>query len=280
MDWIAYNELSEDDYWMVKSQAHVAIQNVAAVARAYLGDSPGDETAVLHWVPGFWRMAGQWVKGETAFRSSLSFKDFNIYLVDRRVNVLAQYSLQGKTHNQAMVWLEEQILSLGLGSRAITLALPYELPLHNDNGKDVFTPVRTQLFYEFGKLYHNTYSVLLQLKSLFPKKSSDIRIWPHHFDMSLEVTLKETGERATNTMIKAGFSPGDPYFEGPYFYVNTQPFVDVESLPALENGMWFAEDWTGAVVMLSSILSFDDPAEALLDFYKKTIKKLTAVLLK
>lgn len=279
MDWIAYNELSEEDYWLVKNQAHVAVQNVAAVGRAYLDDSSEDTSAVLKWVPGYWRMAGLWVQGHKGFRSSLSFRDFNIYLVDRRVNVLAKYALHGKTHNHAMVWLEEQILSLGLGSKAITLDLPYELPLHNDNGKDIFVQVPTQLFYEFAKLYHNTYSVLGQLKMLFPKRSSEILIWPHHFDISIEITLKETGEKATDTIVRAGFSPGDPYFEGPYFYVNTQPFVDVQHLPALDCGMWFAEDWTGAVLMLSSLLPYNDPAEALLEFYKRTIIRLSNVLL-
>ncbi len=279
MEWTPYNGLSDEDYAKVRSNVHVAIQNIAAIGRVYLPKSEEDQNAVLTWIPGYWRFAGMWIDGNKKFRSSISLKDFNIYLVDRTVKVLSQYPLFEKTHRQVMVWLEEQILSLGLGSKEITLDMPYEIKELKKAPKYKFEKLPVALFYEFGKIYHNTQNVLLRLEKHFPNPSA-INIWPEKCNISLSFTLKDTGELATNTRLFAGLSPGDEYFDKPYFYVSTIPFVEVEEFEGLSKGLWYSEDWTGAILNYSKAEEQENPAQFVLDFYIESLTRLAKKLLR
>ena len=96
----------------IREEVHLAIQHVAAVGRTFLEADSRDRNASLAWIPGLWRIAGKWVAGTHTFRSSLSFEDFSIYLVDEKVNPLASIHLDNKSHNQVLVWLEEHIINL------------------------------------------------------------------------------------------------------------------------------------------------------------------------
>lgn len=279
MEWEKLTHISTDDLNFVRKQYHLAAQNISVVGRSYLDRSENDENAVLHWVPGFWRMAGKWVSGQNkTFRSSISLKDFNIYLVDQRVNVLAKFPLHGKTHNQVMIWLEEQILSLGLFSKALNLEMPYRLEEFNNWAKEKFAEVDPELSIEFGKFYHNTYLLLNELKNLFPH-ASECSIWPHHFDESVTFTLKETGDPATNTMVSGGFSPGDQFYQQPYFYVNSWPFVDFEHVEKAKFGFAHTEEWVGNVLLASELVKATDQYERLYDFYSENLSHLSNFLL-
>lgn len=279
MEWANFPEISNNDLGFVRKQFHLAVQNVAVVGRTYLSNSINDENAALHWVPGFWRMAGKWVNGEDkVFRSSVSLKDFNIYLVDQRVNQLAKFPLHGKTHNQVMIWLEEQILSLGLFSKALNLKMPYDLPEFNDWHKEKFSEIDPLLSQNFGQYYHNTYLILNELRSLFPV-GSDCQIWPHHFDEAVTFTLKDTGDPATNMVVTAGFSPGDQYYKEPYFYVNSWPFVESDHLKKIKYGFAHENEWVGTVLLLNDLQKESDQYESLYNFFSENLSYLANFLL-
>lgn len=279
MEWSDFPRISTKDWVFARRQFHLGVQNVAIVGRTYLPESENDENAILHWIPGFWRMAGQWVKGEEkTIRSSISFEDFNLYLVDQKVSTLAHFPLQDKTHNQLMIWLEEQILSLGLFSKHLNQKLPYSLPGIKDLAKEKFEEISPALCKNFGQYYHNTYLILNELKKLFPDASS-CRIWPHHFDEAMTYVLKESGDPATNTSVSAGFSPGDQYYQEPYFYVNSWPYVEPERLIEHKMGIPHEKDWVGFVLKVSDVLNEIDQYEFVYDFMSESMSFLSNILL-
>jgi hypothetical protein len=93
----------------------LAAQNVALVGIHYTEQANEQPYNTLSWIPGLWRMAGCWVEGTKTFRSSLSITSFELFLVDKKLNILGQFLLIDKKFNQSLLWLEEQMDSLDLG---------------------------------------------------------------------------------------------------------------------------------------------------------------------
>jgi hypothetical protein len=87
--------------------------------------------------------------------------------------------------------------------------------------------------------------------------SPEVRCWPHHFDLDC-LTSISNGRLGTST-IGAGFSPGDPYYEEPYFYVSLYPRPDTSPLPRLHAlGHWHTQDFLAAVAPASRILALKE----------------------
>ncbi|MEQ9302290.1 MAG: hypothetical protein RJQ14_00130 [Marinoscillum sp.] len=279
-DWKELVQLDPEDIRDSRYQLHHAVQNVAAIGRKFLPYSEGDENAVLTWVPGLMRMAGKWVEGDISFRSSLSFDAFSVFLVDEKVITLASFELEGNTHSQLMVWLEEQIGKLGLEARNLTMNLPYSLPEYDTQSGEAFHLSNVRAASELGKYYHNTYVTLRAIKEKMSVKAN-INIWPHHFDMALDVILKDTGDVETNTKISFGMSPGDQHFENPYFYVNCWPHVDTQKMEKLSNNaIWVSDDWTGAVLHSKNLFVEPDQQKTLDLFYQEASQQLIETLTK
>lgn len=278
-DWRSLKLVDPDRIRSVRYQLHQAIQNVAAIGRKFSPKTDGDEYASLTWIPGLSRMAGDWVTGHETFRSSISAETFTIYLVDEKVKELASFNLQDQTHRQVMLWLEEQIGRLGLHAPDLTLNMPYELPPYPTQQGDPFHLDYQEAAIQLSKLYHNSYVILRKIRDIVDV-DNPIRIWPHHFDQDLKITIKDTGDPETNTSIGLGMSPGDKRFESPYFYVNCWPHVDTHLCRKLSNnGMWVSDDWTGAVLLSKHLLAGDQQA-ILEQFYEEAYDQLFELLTK
>jgi len=56
-----------------------------------------------------------------------------------------------------------------------------------------------------------------------------------------------------------GFSPGDDFYDEPYFYVSLYPAPDVASLPRLPAiGHWHATPFTAAIATAGRIVEAED----------------------
>ena len=116
--------------------------------------------------------------------------------------------------------------------------------------------VKTQV--EFEKYYNNA---AILLKPLVERKSNatPVRCWPHHFDLATLITL----DAEAGKTIGVGLSPGDGYYDEPYFYVTPWPYPDTGtiSLPQLPGGgKWHTHEWVGAVLTASDLYD-GNPAE-------------------
>lgn len=278
-DWRPLQKIDTEKLRATREVLHPAIQNVAAVGRKFLPHSKQDEHATLSWVPGLSRLAGQWVKGDISFRSSISLEAFRIFLVDEKVNTLASFELEGQTHRKVMIWLEEQIGKLGLKAADLTMNLPYELPDYPTLSGAAFHLAHPEAAEELSKFYHNAYISLKEIKQQFDTQEV-IHTWPHHFDQALQVIIKDSGDPETNTRLLFGMSPGDSRFENPYFYVSSWPFTETSICKKLSNNaIWVSDDWTGAVLLSRHIYNGDQ--KAIVDlFYREVADQLVELLTK
>lgn len=278
-DWKAFDgDIGPKSLFTTRAQTHRAIQAIAAVGRKFLAQSDNDENASLSWVPGLSRLAGKWVSGNIVFRASLSFEDFVVYLVDEKINVIASFSLIGKTQNQLLIWLEEQIGKLGLDATDLTLNLPYKIQEYKFD-KNTQYSVDPKNLVELSKYFLNSYISIRELAKKRQKEDAQIITWPHHFDQALQMLIKDTGDAETNSVVSLGMSPGDEEFDQPYFYVNSWPHVDTSKFEDLPDGaIWHEGSWTGGVLLAEHVTKEKKQKEIIDRFYSAVSSKLTKEL--
>lgn len=259
----------------VKDQFHLGVQNVAAVGRKFLEPLKSDENATLVWIPQYNRLAGKWIDGNIRFRSSIGFNDFSVHLVDEQVQSISSFELQGKSHGKIMVWLEEQIALFGLDTSQLVLKLPYDLPEYLATVGKPFSIGDLSIAQELGRYFHNGQLIAEEVRKAF--NSSEVRCWPHHFDISTQITVNNTGNPDTSSYVTVGLSPGDEEFAEPYFFVSPWPYPPVEELPKLTHGQWVDEHWVGAILSAPEILQKEDQYKSVRRFMSETfavIRKL------
>ena len=104
-----------------------------------------------------------------------------------------------------------------------------------------------------------------------------MRCWPHHFDLATLTTLTA---RDPTGYIGAGLSPGDDYYDEPYFYVSIHPKPDPAALPDLPAlGHWHQRDFIGAVATARSIVAAKNPQAATDDFLRAAVDGALKLLL-
>ncbi|MFY0600976.1 MAG: hypothetical protein JXR03_14975 [Cyclobacteriaceae bacterium] len=274
-EWREFDSLiGVEEIANARFQFHRAIQPVSAVGRKFLEHSEEDLNATLTWVPGLTRLAGKWVKGVKTFRVSLSFVDFCIYLIDEKINIISSFELEGQNQNQLLLWLEEQANKLDLDASGLTLNLPYSMEDNQIQNTDPFS-VDLNHAVEFSKYYHNSFVSMRDLVLEKGIKDFIINTWPHHFDQTLSILVKDTGDTETNYYISLGMSPGDTEISQPYFYVNSWPHISTLNFEKLSHGAtWHEESWTGAILLAENVVRSTNQKEVLDDFYKAVSDKL------
>ncbi|MFT4738895.1 MAG: hypothetical protein ACI8QD_002909 [Cyclobacteriaceae bacterium] len=279
-EWYPLISVEKDDLHDAFETFHTAVQNISSVGRTFLPDqhSADDDAATLIWVPGLWRLAGQWIPAAKTFRSSISFKDFTIYLVDQKLNTLGSLNLTEKSYQESMLWLEQQIISLELSTNQLSTELPYELPLYAKHYKDPFNLISPTLAEIVGGYFHNTYLLLTAIKHEH-ELTTDVRVYPHHFDMEMKIILKKTGDLSTDTYVRLGFSPGEPSIE-PYLYINSWPYPETADLPLAPAGSeWRVDDWVGLSYPISQLLDTSNQAAEMAAFFSAGLAIFTTLLL-
>lgn len=250
------------------SKAYLPVKQVLTYIEAVgLKFSKTENADKLSWIPGFKRLAGSWLKGSSDFRLSLGLETCELFFVDSRVNVVGNISLLEATHNDILLWLEEQIRAFDLDASELEIE---RYPFTLSRGKVPDFP-ENLIMLELSKSFGNAYVVLRELRDQF-SGSGEILVHPEELYQELLITVKETGSQDTNTTIRLGMAL-EPK---PYFYVKTQPHVDVSKLGSKD--WWFEDDWTGSKISLNSILNSSNQYEETLSFFLISIEKLLETL--
>jgi hypothetical protein len=215
-------------------ELHWAAQVVAAAADAHLPKRADDGHTTMRW-------DSPSMVGEAAI--GLRVTDLVL------TSMGAQFSLVGKTLAEGMAWADRQFDEpRGMHAR------DYDMPASPVATGERFIGHLAQLA-ELARWYDLGLEALSRITA-GEKRPTDLRIWPHHFDLGAIVYLDPTGE---HRQIGIGLSPGDGSYAEPYFYVTPYPLAKDVVLPSLPSGTWRREGWTGAVLTGSEIVGGADP---------------------
>jgi len=222
---------------------HLAVQLLASFGQTLVAARPDDSHRSMTWD----ETGAAFVSEPAAdgLRAAIGLNPLRLEL-HRRDEVLQSMDLQGRTTRAAQIWLGTAV-GAARGSGAVDLEWPeYSLP---DAMPDREDPLAASLrgLNELARWYHDASSVLTPLAAAVAE-ASQVRCWPHHFDIATILTFPDDGGGDAR-YVGLGMSPGDDGYSQPYFYVNGWPAPDPRELPPLEGpGVWHTQGWIGAVL--------------------------------
>lgn len=213
-----------------RTQLHWAAQAVAGVGRSLLAPKPDDSHSNLEWLRMNRALAGSAFDDGT--RAGIRFRDFTLLVIKDRGLIDEEFALRGKTIEDAFGFFEAYF-GKALRRPSEAEALPAPPPATFDANADDLA--------RLDRLYDDADCVLRAYASK-RANASDVRCWPHHFDIA---TLETCGDGKS---LGAGFVPGDDHYAEPYWYVTPYPYPDDRhGYPSPPIGMCHLEPWFGAV---------------------------------
>ena len=257
-DWVPLSDVGQRRLGEARLQAHHAIQWLARVARAYVPPQPDDSHTSMDWdgdVGGFTTHPFKdraWL--------SLNIIDLTLVLRGGEGNAHVQpFSLDGRTNAQVHQWLCEQLDTLGLDAHALDMPLPYEMPVHAvSQGAPYDLAGLTDVLAQLAAWFNNAGLSLGSIQRQMIERgraASPVRCWPHHFDLGISIMLPARNADKTG-YVGAGLSPGDQYYDEPYFYVSIYPEPDPRVLPTLPMlGHWHERDFMAAIATAHRIVA-------------------------
>ena len=264
-----------------REQMHQAIQIVAAIGRTYLPKVKDDHYANFKWNPERELLQGNVIEGDQNFSAALELKGLAIHLLNSSNQTVASFSLHGKTQKATLIWLEGELVKLGVEGSRLTVQLPYEIPVYPTSKGKEFNFFHEDPFIAISNYFSNT-NLAVENVTSGVDGASEIRCWPHHFDIASLITLNDTGDAETSTSIGVGMSPGDGGYNEPYYYLTPWPYPPVDKLPELDGpGNWHTDGWVGAVLTGSALINETGPEEQMEvveNFFRQGVQSLKGLL--
>jgi hypothetical protein len=219
-----------------RQQLHWAAQAAAGVGRTLLPPKPDDSHQSFVWSDEHQALVQAPVDGR--YRPGIRLSDMTLLLIDDQTASKQEFPLHAHTLDDGFHFYEERLGKM--------LARPEEgIPTHKVANGAVFTPQHDDLD-SLAAQYANANAVLQRYRTDHPG-ASDVRLWPHHFDIA---TLIPLGGDHT---IGAGFVAGDTEYPEPYWYVTPWPYPEDRSkYRPLSRGFWKTDGWFGAVLLGSA----------------------------
>jgi len=247
-DWAALNPSRVKQLTDARLQVHYATQFAAAVGISYLTARPDDSHTNMDWDPRLEALRSRELRALShAVRVALRPRDLTLFvLLDGAIG--QQIPLHGSTIGQVESTLRAALAACGLDGRRLTMRRHYNLPSHPVAGGDAFDTTRREEFVELARWFGNAAGILGELRAR--TGSSEVRCWPHHFDIATLATIPPSGSCG------AGMDPGDDMFPEPYYYVNARPAPSHPPTAPLDGGgIWHTDGWVGAVLPGSRLTS-------------------------
>ena len=252
-------------------QFHHAVQLATAAAISYLPPKADDSHTNLEWLASDGRLASNRIPSSKPFRIAVRAADLEFSLLDANDAVLASMPLNQRTIGDAAGWLRTRLRDLGVDPRLFTLRRHYEIPHHAVDDGARFDTSDTEAFTQLSAWFDTGATILQSMQDL-SGHTSDVRCWPHHFDIAVLIDV------APGKTIGVGMEPGDVYYDEPYFYVNTTPALTSPPSVALPSGgVWHAREWIGAVLR-GSLISADSASDEVRAFLVSAVAACRTLL--
>ena len=246
-----------------RNEVHHAIQVVSAWGATHLPADDGHSYANLGWDSKLDALVSRRAHGLTA---GLRVRTMTWALL-RGSQVLAERGVVGSTLAEGLAWLRAAGTEAGAPDTALT-PVTYDLPDHPVASGAVFTELDPEALVTLAMWFDHANTHLSALAAHEPD-ASEVRCWPHHFDLATLITLdRDAPDPEHARSVGVGMTPGDAGIGEPYFYVTPWPPPAARVGPRLHAGHWHSEGWFGAVLTRSE---WDLQAESLDSFLTESV---------
>jgi hypothetical protein len=240
-------------------QLHQALQVAGAASLSLLRPEPDDSHSNFEWLGDMRLLATRVVPAPRPFRAAVRPVDLTLLVVDGTGHGSNGIALHGRRVDDAFAWLVAQVRAAGAGASRLTLAKHYRIPEHPVAAGLAFDASDREAFHELARWWGD-FDLLLRALASRTAGASEVRCWPHHFDLATILALAPADARS----VGVGLSPGDEWYAEPYVYVSPHPTpADPSALPSLvAGGHWHADGWVGAVLRGTELTARDPGAQA------------------
>jgi hypothetical protein len=257
---------------------HIAVQAVGNLGRTFLPPAADYSHISMQWDPQLRALVGERVMTPSiGVRAALCFEPPAILLLDDKSQVLNDWPLQGLGLLQLQADMRSALVVHRLPAVKFSVrpVNPMDMSVLGSGETFDFTPVATAS--ELAAYYATSAALLSELAHR-QLSGARPRVWPHHFDYSLLTPLGESAGEDSRS-ITLGMSPGDAYYDQPYFYATPWPYPKLESLPAVAPpAHWHRHEWTGVVLTARDFLAHSPEAETLAAFWRAAYGTLRELL--
>lgn len=250
VEWHTAGNLSAGDYTKIRKPMHHAVQLASVPGRYLLAPRDDDGHTNLGWEDSLGALSGRGLNDKN-LRVALQIDSPELLVVEDLDRIVHALALGGKTLTECFDWMQKQLEKQGCNTVGLSMELDYsaELPDHPFAGNDAFPSLGKKLGQELAQQFTNAGRILEGVREQFTALASEVRCWPHHFDIATLISFDQADSQQKLESIGVGFSPGDDKSAMPYYYVTPWPYPDTSrlNLPDLPSGgRWHTEGWLGA----------------------------------
>ncbi|EZH73726.1 hypothetical protein ATO12_17480 [Aquimarina atlantica] len=228
------------------TQMHLAAQYLAAAGISFL-EKKGDDS---HTNLGFSIEKGTLYTRPFNSSGDLLSLNYHLFALEwTSHNTIKTLQLNGTSHAEVLQWIKRMVKDSNLNA-PYTYTLHYELP-YTITDSYIYTSKDTNRLSQliaYRKLSKLAIQEFLQNHQL----SSEIRIWPHHFDTGAFASLEDESGLA----IGLGLAIPDTMCNDYYFYISGYQGHDglnTSDFKLLTTGKWYNEGFKGAVLPISGV---------------------------
>lgn len=260
------------------NQAEISIHRVSqilALTGVNLVDKKTDDSHTnLAWETARSAIVGRYFQlSNQTMRLIFLLKEKELAFETEKGQLVASISLDYSDHESLMMWWKMQLQELGVREELVD-TVHYDLPDTED--------YKTVEIADFDSFLKPWITLRVQANQVFEQLnkakniSSEIRIWPHHFDTGVYYPIK-----ADSHAIGAGMAMADTLQPEPYYYMygwvkNRE--IDFNQVPDLDKGQWLIDgDWKGAVLPVSELKNLENLQEVN-KFFNQAFDFLNAAL--
>lgn len=260
--WTRLGELTPFEVADAALELHWAVQLIASVGQTFAEPAEDDSHRSMSWHPELRAFVGVPVAGAYPLRVGLRPADLALVILDRTDAAIAELPLPGQSLDEAYEWIGLAMATYFGGAPPAVERPEYEMPEHPLRNGARFSTAYERERRVLSALYEAAADLLGEISSGDPS-ASEVRCWPHHFDIATVRTEERGEDGAATKTIGIGMAPSGGGCELWYWYVSPWPHPDPSAeLPALTAGAWHTEGWTGAVLTGEEIVAADPAARS------------------
>lgn len=240
-------------------QVHRAVQFISMAGKFFLEHLPDESNTNMGWDMENRRLYGHTLP--SGHRLSVHPESLTLQVIGEQNSVVAQLPLEEKTWEDGVEWVKKTFQTFGVDTSAYRMDIHYDIPDHEIHHGASFQTTSEMNFNAFSTARDIGDQVMKAWASPF-EYATDVRSWPHHFDIGSYIPLTKDEAGETVKSITIGLAIQDAYVDEYYFYIthwNRDGEVSYEHLPELPaSGYWNRKHFTGAFLKLSDLIQGSD----------------------
>ncbi|MCL6268252.1 hypothetical protein [Flagellimonas myxillae] len=240
-------------------QLHLAAQYLATAGISFLDKKEDDSHTNLGFSVASKRLE-TWPLNEAGTQLCLNYLEFSLEWSGTEERL----SLEGKDHETIVDWVSKTASKVGL-SKPYQFNLHYKLPYSLGGNATFGSPDSDsiQQLIQIRTVAKQALSNFLEMENL----SSDIRVWPHHFDTGAFAALNDGSGKS----IGLGLAIPDSLVDDLYFYISGYRGpnnLNTWAFKSLTQGKWVNNNFKGAILPASGITK-----EVATQFFKEAMER-------